>query len=540
MRKFSLRPQLACVLTQDSRLRELRASQGIRSKETLCSSTPSRPSPGGPEAQEHETPGGFEGRDDHSSQSTDSASYGFAGDYFNNMSPEHTDAGVSLPPDFNLDQLIFSTPDVLPFDFDSTAMAEPNCAVEVARNAPSFPPEDGIDFSKEALTAEVSKYFWAVYQRYPMWHLDTLLSKIEREEHTTSNEFRSTCLSIYLLNESVLFRKNPHHGSSRLIQIATAIESTRASCNGDHFAECPSTNAVIVSLVLFIAYSVCDRHNLAFYHLNEAAGLLRMIDPSTLDSLDSALYRRLEAILFITESASMLVYGKARKNRMIPCPENLSTLESSMRWYPEQYRPSSVLPSDLANIHLGSLDNKAVNLLYALVSLYNATTAEEISKISISSPAVSEVIEQGVLGNASLQAADVDITRQWQLCLRWQEVLSSRKDKTSSHCAPGAGYTLQIMGLTVLQYSRAIRPGECRIVGHGKLASLATAIFDIASNLGILANCTAVIGDLIRTVYEMDYERYFAPELSLVQLCIEKVPRQITCGEDNLMVEEGQ
>lgn len=499
------------------------------------------PSPGpSPVESEHLTAEDGEGRntDGGSSQSADSGPYQLPRDCFDHISPDQDNGEDGIPPDFSIDQFIFATPDALGFDLEPAPTSETNRAAHLDRGLESLQSKDAINLSKEAIIAEVSQCFSAVYQRYPLWHLDTLLSKIGQEEYATSSEFRSTCLSIYLLNESVLFRKNPHHGSSRIIQLTEDIESTRAHSNRNHFAECPSTNSAIVSLVLFIAYSVCDRHNLAFYHLNEAAGLLRLIDIDTLDSHEKALYRRLEAVLFITESASMLVYGKARKNRMIPCPDNLSGLESSMRWYSEDHLPSLPLPPALADIRVGPLDNKAVNLLHALVRLYNATTAEEISKVSIPGPAVSDIIEQGVMGDTSLQVADVDITRQWQLCLRWQDVLSSRKSKTPSRCNPGAGYTLQIMGLTVLQYSRAIRPGECRIVGHGKLAGLATAIYDIASNLGVLGGCAGVIGDLIRTVYDMDYERHFAPELSLVQLCIERVPRQITWEEDAFLTRE--
>lgn len=520
-------------------MRELRASQAAPTEEQLFSSISPHPSPAETERQ---TPDDSDGRhaEEVSSQSTDSGPYQLPRHYFDSISQGQENDSIDMPPGFSIDQLIFATPDVLPFDFEPAPSSAANRTADRDRGLDLFQNENAIDVSKEAIIAEVSRCFSAVYQRYPLWHLDTLLSKIEQGEYATCNEFRSICLSIYLLNESVLFRKNPRHGSSRIMQIMEEIESTRAYSNKDHFAECPSTNSAIVSLTMFIAYSVCDRYNLAFYHLNEAAGLLRLIDIDTLDSHEKALYRRLEAVLFITESASMLVYGKARKNRMICCPDNLSNLESSMRWYSEDHRPNLTLPSALADIRLGSLDNKAVNLLHALVCLYNATTAEEISKVSIPSPAISDIIEQGAMGDTSLQAADVDITRQWQLCLRWQQVLSSRKSKAPSRCNPGAGYTLQIMGLTVLQYSRAIRPEECRIVGHGKLAGLAMAIYDIASNLGVPDGCAGIIGDLIRTVYDMDYERHFAPELSLVQLCIERVPRQITWEQNaSLMGEQG-
>lgn len=485
-------------------------------------------------------------QDDLSTQPGEILGIDYNGEQVEDLNLGQEDTPYSTGPIFTIDHLIFSALD------SGSLPSEPDPAFNIG-SSEGGAADDGhglistgsdIDLSSQSIIAEIRQLCCAVYQRYPLWHLDTVLQRVGNDEHMTNCDFRTTCLSIFLLNESVAFRKNPSHGTSRLMRLVEEIESTRVRTTGSHFADHPSVDASIASLVLFIAYSICDRHNLAFYCLNEAAGLLRLVDIDMLDSTEVALYRRVEALLFVTESASMLVYGKIqRNNRMVACPENLSSLEASMQWYNVDYCPSLLLPAELSDIRIASLDIKAVNLLYVLVCLYNATTADEISSVPMSIPAVSDIIEHGSLGSTSIQAADVDITRQWQLCLRWQQVLSSRKGRAGRpRCNPSARYTLQIMGFTALQYSRSIRPEEYRIVGHGKLASLAMAMFDVASNLGILAGCTAVIGDLIRTVYMMDYERYFAPELSMVQLCIEEVPRQIIFAEQEIhaLTEDGQ
>jgi hypothetical protein len=70
------------------------------------------------------------------------------------------------------------------------------------------------------------------------------------------------------------------------------------------------------------------------------------------------------------------------------------------------------------------------------------------------------------------------------------------------------------------------------IVGHGKLAPLADILFHISSTIGILPNCSSLIGQLIRIVSETDYERFFAPDMSLIELCIGEVSRSLTSDKE--------
>ncbi|RFU75026.1 fungal zn2-cys6 binuclear cluster domain-containing [Trichoderma arundinaceum] len=124
-----------------------------------------------------------------------------------------------------------------------------------------------------------------------------------------------------------------------------------------------------------------------------------------------------------------------------------------------------------------------------------------------------------------MQTADVAITRQWQLATHWWHALS--ENGYFSEKKDDARYVIQIIGLTAVQRTRLLRLGTCRIVGHGKLAALADTMFKISSALDILTCCSSLIRDMIRIVSKADCERSFAGGLSLIEICIEEVPRSV-------------
>lgn len=68
-------------------------------------------------------------------------------------------------------------------------------------------------------------------------------------------------------------------------------------------------------------------------------------------------------------------------------------------------------------------------------------------------------------------------------------------------------------------------------MGHGKLAALADVMLNISSTFGIVPSCSSLIRDLIGITSEADYERYFAPNLSLIEICITEVPRSIAFAD---------
>ena len=413
------------------------------------------------------------------------------------------------------------------FSGDSNTVISPWTYADISGNAScnaltSRPQSGDVQLSKDDILAEIWRSFAQIYERYPLWHFETLIARVENEDFLTDGDLRSLLLCFYLMNDITAFRRNPAHGIVGIERMVEIVESSRPRSQQMHFAESPSLDAVIVSLVLFIAYSVWDRHQVAFYYLNEAVGLWRLIDEDSLDSVHRALYHRLDCILFVTESASMPIYGDAQRPRSTRLPEGLDSLEASMRWYVDTEKPTFSLPAEFAHLNLATLDNHAIEMLQSLVRIYGAETAREISQTV---PTAGDIIEEGGMGDISVQEADVDITRQWQLCIRWQEVLTARKPTWPPRCAPSTLYTLQVIGLAALQHCGALSTEGYRLIGPGKLAALVVSISSVASQLGVATGCSSIIGDMLRIVARADFERHFAPQMSEIELSVQGLLR---------------
>jgi hypothetical protein len=378
-----------------------------------------------------------------------------------------------------------------------------------------------LTLSWQEIMAELALFFTRSYQRNPVIHLETLLHKVNSGEYWSDSSFRTLLLSISLLNEAGLFRHSPGRGMTRLECLSQSIERLRVTdC---HFADCPSLDAVFVSLVLFIAYSVRDKHNRAFLYLTEAIGLMDLIGHSS-DPIETERFHRMELLIFVTEAASNSIYG-ANRRRIARQPPNLAITEPSDIWHiPDTRLEEFPLPFSVLDVN--TLDKQAIHLLNAMARLYSALNINEITDVAFRDDSIAVMVE----GNerkpsCSIQTADVAITRQWQLASHWWRALSNNPCPPQAKAS--AGYTLQIMGMTAIQQSKFLDPGYCRIMGHGKLAALADVMLNISSTLGIVPSCSSLIRDLIGLVSEADYERHFAPNLSLIEICITEVPRSI-------------
>jgi hypothetical protein len=386
--------------------------------------------------------------------------------------------------------------------------------------------------SRENIISELGFFFTHSYPRYPVFHLESLLDTIDKQLYLSDLGFRTLILSIFLLNEATRFRHSPSYGTNCLTRLCQTIETLRPSSDDDHFAEFPSLDAVLVSLFLFIAYSVRDRHNRAFSYLTEAIGLMDLVE-CPLDPMEAIRFQRLECLLFVTEAASVSIYRLGRKRRIARRPSNLMSVESSM-WYLPSDTGLRELPQEFSGLDLVLLDKLAVNLLVAMTRLYGACDATEVANVAVHDNFMSAMIETDGPGPiCSVQTADVVLTCQWQLASHWWKALST---KPSPRAKDSAHYTIQIIGMTAIQRSSTLSAGERRIVGHGKLAALADAMFNISSTMGILPACRSVIGDLIRTVSETDYERHFASDLSLIEMHIGEVPRSLTASDASLLM----
>lgn len=395
----------------------------------------------------------------------------------------------------------------------------------------SIPAEniENLTFSRHDLLAELSIFCAESYQRYPILHLVDLFKRVDREDHVSDSNFRTLLLSILLVNEASRFRRYPARGTAHLDLLSRATEASRADSSADHFADFPSLDTVLVSIFLFIGQSVRDQHNRAFLYLTEAIGLMDLVKyPSDQHELER--YHRIECLLFVTEAASNVIYGACGKRRIAKVPSNPALMGTISGWYvPEDQQEE--LSKTISPLDYNALDKQAVQLLYAMTCLYGALDTAEVVGVAFKDNTM------GIMNGAdsqkpscSLQAADVAVTRQWQLAAHWWRALSA--DECSPQVKDSARYTIQIIGMSAVQHTRFLRPEACRVVGHGKLAVLADTMFKISSAIGILPCCSSLIRDMIQIVSRADYEKCFAPGLSLLEVWVGEVPRPVASAEE--------
>jgi hypothetical protein len=430
------------------------------------------------------------------------------------------------------DPNVMSPSSISPFPGEPTSVSDlgmENQSIVLNYGQLLVAPIEDVCLSGQTIMAELGLFLSNHYQRYPIIHMETLLGKVERGEYSSDGSLRSLLLTIFLLNETAQFRRTPDRGTARIELLSRAIEQLRANPNDYHFADFPSLDALITSLFLFIAYSVRDYHNRAFTYLTEAIGLMDLVEYPC-DGVEMDRYHRIECTLYVTEAASNYIYGAGRRRRIARPPLNLTVTCTPEGWYLQEGNLKGLTPP-FSTLDFNTLDKEAVNLLVSMVRIYGALDTTEVSKVSFNDnfiAAMNEGNEQKSL--CSIQTADTAITRQWQLALHWWRDLPSKVSRPQ--VKDSARYTVQIIGMTAIQRTRCLRPEECRIVGHGKLAALADVLFNISSTIGILPNCSSLIGQLIRIVSETDYERFFAPDMSLIELCIGEVPRSLTSDKE--------
>ena len=389
-------------------------------------------------------------------------------------------------------------------------------------------PHDGFPLSKERLMMEISLFFHQGYVAYPFIHYETFMESINDDRHLSDQGFGSLVLSIVMLNEAIKVRLSSQHDQHAIRYLARTIEDLRTGPGDYHFAEDPSVDTVIVSLFLFIAYNVSDKHNRAFFYLTEAIGLFDLLgEPS--DAISAIRQQRLCYILYVAESATISIYGSPRKRMISPRPLTPLKSASSLSWYNNEDFQRTM--EGFAEADIVTTDKQAVDLLLLMTRLHLATEVSEVAKITVDDQLLYSITRS--LGNgaghhngrADTQIADVAITRQWKLAELWWNEMSRQPALASSEGAINC--TIEMIATTALTWSKTLKPGYLRIVGLGKLVGLTDSIFNISSRLGSVGRCTALIRHLIQTVAETDYDRYFAPQLGITEICIGDIPRSL-------------
>lgn len=427
-----------------------------------------------------------------------------------------TDLELSLPTD--------------PLELEaSTGTLQPSNDIRslVRRGSETFSAAAVEDFSlsRQDILAELTTFFTEAYQRYPIIHAEILIHKVESELYCTDRDFRTILIAVFLLNEVIQFRRSPDRGLARLDQLCKTLQRARAGPDGYDFAEFPTLDAVIVSLFLFVAYSVCERHNRAFTHLAEAIGLMELVEYPC-DPVEIVIYHRLECLLFISEASSILVYGGIRKRRIARKPSNIPVAETSLFDFGSENTRLGEFSQTCFGLDFVDLDRQAMALLVALTHVYEAAGTTDVAKVAFHDNSISHAMADNDRSPTCLvQTADVAITRQLHLALHWWRILSNNSPRPRAKRS--TSYSLQLIGLTALQWISFLKPEECRIVGHGKFALLAETMFNISTTIETIPSCCSLIGNLIRTVSKVDHERSFAPRLSLIEICTEEVPRSI-------------
>lgn len=324
-----------------------------------------------------------------------------------------------------------------------------------------------------------------MYLIFPIVSYDALVSKVALDLNWRLDpDFRTLLYALNLFNVSADHRMQ-RQDPSELTVLARQVERSRLCYD---FADPATLNSVVVSLSLFTAYNVLEKHNRAFLYLHEAITLFEAV-PGPLSEAEESRKHRLGQVLFNTESATLAIYATDPGRR----------LQEARKPYITGERPSTSMTWQ------GPERHAALYLLDQLTRIHLAEDADQMTTISVEAdpsqmmPAPEDT-SPGQLRYWRLQSADVAITLQWQLS---RMLLGISSYKPSSGASPR--YRTSHLGVTAISHIYSLSEGDLRIVGLGKVAGLAL-------NLSMLANCSwqqDVLRGLTNAVLREDYEGTF-------------------------------
>lgn len=335
----------------------------------------------------------------------------------------------------------------------------------------------------------IQRFFDTMYIVFPVLSYHTLLSRLIMEPAWASNsELRTLLVSIRMLNCASEYRMAPENEIS-LFSLIREVERSRLSYE---FAEPPTLDEVVVSLFLFTAYNVLERHSRAFLYLDEALSLIEAVE--SVGDEEERRKRRISQVLYNTEAASLAIYAGNNRQRRARKPsmamEDLTTV-----------------PSRIENNR--EADQMAMHLLRRLTEIHLADDTEALRIINTASEADMETLFGAAFQRhryCRIQAADVAVTRQWQLS---SKLVTSMK--TGATILGSTQSWIGSLGTTAMAWVCLLGEGESRIVGLGKLSGLAQNIYTLAGR-----RCQYAVGGLVGAIIREDHERKFAPDLANV------------------------
>ena len=295
-------------------------------------------------------------------------------------------------------------------------------------------------------------------------------------------DLRTLLLSIRLLNAAARYRMKTQD-KMLLSDLIHQVESSRLCYD---FGDPATLDGVVASLCLFTAYNVLEKHNRAFLYLDEAITLFEMVPVSEQEEQRRL---RIEWVLFNTEAAALAIYASQNRRRRSRKPSLHITVQQGFGADAESDRVATQLLRRLTQIHL-------------------AEDADGLEDINIESEDDMETLFGAVLREhrySRIQAADVIMTRQWQLS---SKLVASHRDRSSTSRLPAA--VVEPLGIAAMSSICLLKEGELRIVGLGKLAWLAQNIYALAGQ----TKCQDIIRGLTGALVREDHERTFAIQLN--------------------------
>ncbi|OAP60658.1 hypothetical protein AYL99_05660 [Fonsecaea erecta] len=344
----------------------------------------------------------------------------------------------------------------------------------------------------------LDEFFDTMYVVFPILSYASLASRLIIEPAWRDiPEFRTLLLSIQTVNAASQFRMAPGN-TARLSELISQVERSRLDYN---FADPASLDSVIVSLFLFTAYNVLEKHNRAFLYLDEALSLLEMVEP--VDEEEQQRKIQIEQVLFNTEAATLAIYANKGRRRRARRPRVIADIPPMASAFGAIDEPGRV----------------AMHLLRRLTEIHLADNAEAFEEIDIESETDMATLFGAVFKRhrySRIQAADVVVTRQWQLSTKL--VANLRKGLGMS---PRLQKSIELLGLAAMSWICLLGEGELRIVGLGKLSGLAQNIYMLAGR----GQYQYILGGLAGAVIKEDHEKIFAPQLAeVVMPLISTVP----------------
>ena len=349
---------------------------------------------------------------------------------------------------------------------------------------------------------EIDQFCQYGYATFPIIDVDAMISRVDNGDQFIDPDFRCLLLALAAVNEASKLRIDPSCGSTKLLELSAGAETIRSQYDYvTHF----TLDTIATSLFLFAANNVAGRHRRAFMYLNEAIGLVDMVEDLP-NERARVRYTRIEYVTFIADKATRSIYGTPRQRPLARRPNHIPLSPEMLS-----------LPTKGDSGAFQILEQEAVGLLLHMVRLHTAMDMNDIICLDSCSPRSRSSTRLGP-GESNLppihyrtQQADVAITRQWLLASKLPSLPAGFQSDPVA--VRGLESTLQEMGTTVIQWISELLPGQIRVVGLGKVTAIVKTIHNLALQAGRELVFRNIIQELVLSVCANDPESSYTPRV---------------------------